>query len=75
MTTLFQTSGKNPVFATNGNGQFGNVTRTGWKPSRLGEAKKLIIVKYLNDIDVDQVYKRGNKIYAFFLNGTEKHIA
>ena len=67
MTTLFQTSDKkNPVFSTNGNGQFGSVTRTGWKRSKLGEAKKQIIVNALNDIDVQQVYERGNKIYAFF---------
>lgn len=75
MTTLFQTSEKNPTFSTKGNGQFGNVTRTGWKPSRLGESKKHIIINALNDSDVQQVYKRGNKIYAFLLNGTEKLIA
>lgn len=75
MTTLFQTSDKNPTFSTKGNGQFGNVTRTGWKPSRLGEKKKLAIIDALNDIDVDTVYKRGNQIYAFLLNGTEKVIA
>ena len=71
---LFQTSEKNPSFSTMGNGQFGNVLRTGWKPSRLGEAKKQIIVKALSDSDVSEVYQRGNKVFAFLLNGTEKRI-
>ena len=75
MKTLFQTSGKKPKFSTRGNGTFGNVTRTGWKKSRLGKAKKAIIIKALNDSNIDQVYKRGNKIYAFMLNGTENEIA
>lgn len=74
MINLFQTSEKNPSFSTKGNGNFENVTRTGWKPSRLGEAKKHIIVNALNDSNVQQVYKRGNKIHAFLLNGTEKNI-
>jgi len=75
MTTLFQTSDKNAKFSTKGNGTFGNVTRTGWKKSRLGEVKKQAIIEALNDSNVDQVYKRGNKIYAFLLNGTETQIA
>ena len=75
MTTLFETEEKNPVFSTVGNGQFGNVRRTGWKPARLGEAKKQIIVNALNNSDVQQVFRRGRKIYAFFINGTEKIIA
>ena len=75
MKTLFQTSDKNAKFSTKGNGTFGNVTRTGWKKSRLGEVKKQAIIEALNDSNVDQVYKRGNKIYAFLLNGTETQIA
>jgi len=75
MTTLFQTSDKNAKFSTKGNGKFGNVIRKGWKKSRLGEVKKQAIIKALNDSDVAQVYKRGNKIYAFLLNGTETQIA
>lgn len=75
MTTLFQTSERNPKFSTKGNGKFGNVTRSGWKKSRLGEVKKQAIIEALNDSNVDQVYKRGNKIYAFLLNGNEKGIA
>jgi hypothetical protein len=75
MKTLFQTSETNPTFSTKGNGQFGNVTQTGWKASRLGEAKKRLVLGALGDSDVQQVYKRGNKIYAFLLNGTEKVIA
>ena len=75
MTTLFQTSDKNAKFSTKGNGTFGNVTRTGWEKSRLGEVKKQAIIEALNDSNVDQVYKRGNKIYAFLLNGTETQIA
>ena len=75
MTTLFQTSDKNAKFSTKGNETFGNVTCTGWKKSRLGEVKKQAIIEALNDSNVDQVYKRGNKIYAFLLNGTETQIA
>lgn len=75
MTTLFQTSEKNAKFSTKGNGTFGNVTRTGWVKSRLGEVKKQAIIEALNDSNVDQVYKRGSKIYAFLLNGTETQIA
>ena len=75
METLFQTSEKNPSFSTKGNGQYGYVTRTGWKKSRLGKFKKNIIINTLNDSDVQQVYKRGSKIYALLLNGTEKVIA
>lgn len=75
MTTLFQTTEKNPIFSKRGNGQFGNVIRTGWIPSKLGEKKKQIIIKTLKESSVDQVYRRGNKIYAFYLNGTESQIA
>lgn len=75
MTTLYQTTGKNPLFATIGNGQFGYVIRTGWVPSKLGEKKKKIIIEALKDSNVHQVYKRGNKIYEFLLNGTEYQIA
>ena len=75
MRTLFQTSEKNPTFALKGNGQYGYVTRTGWKKSRLGKCKKNIIIDALNNSDVQQVYKRGSKIYALLLNGTEKVIA
>jgi hypothetical protein len=75
METLFQTSEKNPSFSTKGNGKFGYVTRTGWKKSRLGNRKKNIIINALNDRDVQQVYKRGSKIYALLLNGTEKVVA
>lgn len=75
MITLFQSSEKNPSFSTKGNGQFGNITRTGWKISKLGKTKKRSILNALNDINVQQVYKRGNKIYAFLLNGTEKVIS
>ena len=75
MENLFQTSEKNPTFSTKGNGKSGNVTRTGWKPSRLGEVKKKAIIEALSDSDVQQVYKRGNKIFALLLNGTEKTLA
>ena len=75
MKTLFQTSEKNPSFSTQGNGQYGYVIRTGWKKSRLGKRKKKVIINTLNDSDVQQVYKRGNKIYALLLNGNEKVIA
>ena len=75
MTALFQTSEKNAKFSTKGNGTFGNVIRTGWIKSRLGEVKKHAIIEALNDSNVDQVYKRCNKIYAFLLNGTETQIA
>jgi hypothetical protein len=74
MNTVFQTIEKNPTFSIVGNGQFGNLTRTGWVRSRLGESKKLIIIEAITDSNVDKVYKRGNKIYAMLLNGTEKVI-
>lgn len=75
MTQLFQTSDVNPTFSTKGNGQFGNVIRKGWVPSKLGEKKRNIIITALNNSNVDKVYKRGNKIYAFYLNGLESQIA
>lgn len=75
METLFQTSEKNPTFSTKGNGQFGNVIRTGWKPSRLGENKKQIVIQSLKDSGVDKVYKRGNNVFALYLNGVERKIA
>lgn len=75
MKTVFQTSESNPYFSTKGNGQFRNVTRSGWKLSRLGEKKKKVIIDALKNTDVDKVYKRNNKIYALFLNGAEKVIA
>jgi hypothetical protein len=74
MENLFQTSEKNPIYSRNGNGRFGNVIRTGWKPSKLGEIKKKKILTALEDSDVDKVYRRGNKIYALLLNGVEKNI-
>lgn len=72
MTQIFVS--QNGYFATRGNGQFGNVTRTGWKPTRLGEAKKSAIIKALNDSDTDQVYRRGNKVFRTLLNGTEETV-
>jgi len=74
MKTLFQTLGKNVQFSTRGNGNYGFVIRTGWKVSRLGEAKKLAIIEALDDSNVDQVYRRENKIYALLFNGTEKRL-
>ncbi len=75
MNTLFQTTAVNPIFSTKGNGQFGNVVRTGWVSCKLGKSKKQIISDALNNSNVQQVYKRGNKIYAFYLNGIESQIA
>lgn len=75
-TELFETTGTTSrTFATIGNGQFGNVVRTGWRPSKLGEKKKQSIVKALQDSDVDQVYMRHGKIYKLFLNGTERQLS
>lgn len=74
MTNLFQTSEKNPTFSTKGNGQFGPVIRTGWKPVKLGDKNKSIILSALNNSDVQQVYKRGKSIYALYLNGVESVI-
>jgi len=62
---------KTAYFSLKGNGKSGNVTRTGWKPSRLGEAKKAKIAKALKDTHIDKVYRRGNKIYANMINGIE----
>jgi hypothetical protein len=73
--SIFQSTDKNPSFSTRGNGQFGNVIRTGWKPTRLGEKKQAIIAAFISESNVDKVYMRKEKIYAFFLNGTEKEIA
>jgi hypothetical protein len=74
MTTLFQSSDKNATFSKIGNGQFGNVIRSGWKPCKLGEAKKQIILQALDNSSIDKVYKRGNKIFALHLNGKEEQI-
>jgi len=75
MTTIYQTSEKNPTFSTIGNGQFGAVIRTGWKESRLGEGKRRIIINALSNSDTDKVYKRGKSIFRNLLNGTEQKIA
>lgn len=73
-TSIFQTTEKNPTFSKHGNGQFGNVIRAGWKLTRLGKKKQAIIADYLSYNNVDKVYMRKGKIYAFFLNGIEKEI-
>lgn len=61
-------------FSNRGNGQFGNVVRTGWKKATLSSQKTAIVAKYLANNDVDKVYKRGRSIYAAYLNGVEEKI-
>lgn len=62
------------IFSTRGNGQFGNIIRTGWSLTKLGKAKQDRIHKALIDSDVDQVYRKGSKIYKSLLNGNQVEI-
>ena len=61
MKDLFQTTGENPIYSLEGNNKF----RSGWKKSRLGEKKKKLVLKYLQNPDVHQVY---------WINGVETQI-
>lgn len=71
---IYQSTGKNPVFSTRGNGVFGGVTRSGWKPAKMSERSKNTILSALGKSDVQQVYRRKNKLFAFLMNGTEKEL-
>lgn len=66
---------KSPYFSLRGNGQFGQVTRTGWKPTRLGEKKKAAILKALRASDTDSVYRVEKGIFKRMLNGKVERIA
>jgi hypothetical protein len=51
--------------------------RTGWKLTRLGQDKKMIILKQLERTTVDKVFrdqKDRKKVYGILLNGHEFRI-
>lgn len=83
MKNVFQSS--TPTIRTNGqkafslsltgNGNFGNVTRTGWSPCNLGLKKKAAIINAIEDPYTDRVWRVDGNVFRMLLNGvTEKVI-